>query len=285
MHRTTILALAVLAPAFGSRAQTTTTATAPAIIAAPFVQFAGSEANALSLVNGIAGGTPVVLTGTNGQPTTFTPATGPIGYANASIALDLAAQQLALEGVPNPTPSQIQTVLDGGNLTVPNSATTRAETGILRMNFSGQSWTQVASALQVNYATAVGIWDSTAGQLQNSGIGLNPTQLWGSGGAQAAANAAATTGTSGGGVAGTGTTGNGPGGPAPSGAAAAVGTPLSATTGAPQTATQAQSAPMPPLTPGGYGPPNTSTGLGSRTITGSGAASGGAPAGGASGGR
>ena len=80
-----------------------------------FSGFAGSEANAQSLVTGLRSGTPVTLTSTSttGGTTTTTaftldPPTRPMGYGNVFISLALAKQQLANYGITDPTPQEIQ---------------------------------------------------------------------------------------------------------------------------------------------------------------------------------
>lgn len=83
-----------------------------------FSGFAGSEANAQSLVTGLRSGTAVTLTSTSttgGTPTTtvftFDPPTRPMGYGNVFIGLALAKQQLAGYGITDPTPQEIQAAM------------------------------------------------------------------------------------------------------------------------------------------------------------------------------
>lgn len=78
-------------------------------IAGDFTTFAGSDANAQSLVTGLRSGTPITLTDTSstgGATTTtltFDPPTRPMGYGNVFISLALARQQLASYGITDPT--------------------------------------------------------------------------------------------------------------------------------------------------------------------------------------
>jgi hypothetical protein len=92
-----------------------------ALVAAPFAawaenrdqlvkqysDFAGSEANSRSLVDGLRSGKEVKLS--DGKTTTtFTPATGKMGNGNIKIALSLAEANLAKQGITDPTPAQIK---------------------------------------------------------------------------------------------------------------------------------------------------------------------------------
>src|SRR5437764_8802978 len=72
-----------------------------------FSDFAGSEANSKSLVDGLRDGKEVKLTAGK-TTTTFTPPTGKMGNGNIKIALALAEADLKKQGVANPTPAQIK---------------------------------------------------------------------------------------------------------------------------------------------------------------------------------
>jgi hypothetical protein len=68
---------------------------------------AGSDANSKSLVDGLRDGKEVKLT--DGKTTTtFTPATGKMGYGNVKIALAIAEADLKKQGITNPTPEQLK---------------------------------------------------------------------------------------------------------------------------------------------------------------------------------
>jgi hypothetical protein len=72
--------------------------------------FAGSEANSKSLVDGLRNGKEVTLTNADGTTkTTFTPPTGKMGNGNVKIALAIAEADLKKQGITNPTPEQIKT--------------------------------------------------------------------------------------------------------------------------------------------------------------------------------
>ena len=73
-----------------------------------YSDFAGSEANSKSLVDGLRSGKEVKLTqGTT--TTTFTPPTGKMGNGNVKIALAIAEADLRKQGITDPTPEQLKT--------------------------------------------------------------------------------------------------------------------------------------------------------------------------------
>lgn len=159
------LALAAGLGAAAANAQTTadtdtgtTPATAPATastptsrLAARFSDWAGSSENATSLVTGLRTGTPITLTsggsadGTAGA-TTFTSPTKPMGYGNIRIAIALAQQQLASQGITQPTAQQMQTSLMGGTFTNADGTQTTTQ-GILQMRASGMGWGKIANSM------------------------------------------------------------------------------------------------------------------------------------------
>ena len=127
-------------------------------IASNFVTLAGSQENALALVNALRNGTDVTLTtvvlppeGSTEPPTTttttFTPPTGKMGWGNVKHSLALAQDALARAGVANPTAEQLQTALNGGDIVVTNAdGTTNTTTlrGILTMRAEGMGWGNIA---------------------------------------------------------------------------------------------------------------------------------------------
>jgi hypothetical protein len=120
-----------------------------------YATFAGGETNATALVNGLRSGTAVSLTATvNGQSTTttFTPATGAMGYGNVALALSLAQQDLAKAGITQPTPAEIQAALEGGSVTTGSGSTAVVTqlTGVLALRTQGQGWGQIAQTLGVS---------------------------------------------------------------------------------------------------------------------------------------
>ncbi|HEX7632011.1 MAG TPA: hypothetical protein VF388_07760 [Lacunisphaera sp.] len=120
-------------------------------IGAKFTTFAGSADNATALVTGLHDGTAITLSSTvNGQTTTttFTPATGKLGYGNTFIALALAQGSLAKAGITSPTPAQIQAALNGGPVTG-SSGTAVTLTGVLTLRATGEGWGDIAKTLDL----------------------------------------------------------------------------------------------------------------------------------------
>ena len=143
-------------------------------IASNFTALAGSEKNALALVNALRNGTNATLTypaapSTTGTPppstagtpppvttgtpppvtTTYDPPTGKMGWGNVKIALALAQASLASVGITKPTAAQLQAALNGGDVTVKNAdgtTTTTTLKGVLQMRASGMGWGQIAQA-------------------------------------------------------------------------------------------------------------------------------------------
>jgi hypothetical protein len=129
-------------------------------IASNFVTLAGSQENALALVNALRNGTDVTLTtvvpppeGSTEPPTTttttFTPPTGKMGWGNVKHSLALAQDALARAGIANPTAEQLQTALTGGDIVVTNAdgtTTTTTLRGILTMRAEGMGWGNIAKA-------------------------------------------------------------------------------------------------------------------------------------------
>jgi len=124
-------------------------------IAANFTALAGSDENALALVNALRTGEAVKLTyaptGTATTPTVVTldPPTGNMGWGNVKISLALAKDQLARLGITNPTAEQLQAALNGGSVTVTNANGTTTTTplrGVLQMRADGMGWGEIAQA-------------------------------------------------------------------------------------------------------------------------------------------
>lgn len=154
-------ALAQTAGSTTTAATTTspTTATAGTKLSNNFSDWAGSPENSAALVNGLRTGQPITLSsapavGTTGgvaavTTTTFTPPTKPMGYGNIRIALSLAQQQLASQGITQPTPQQLQTALMGGPLTTTNGTTVQTSDmqGVLQMRADGMGWGKIANTM------------------------------------------------------------------------------------------------------------------------------------------
>jgi hypothetical protein len=138
------LAAALLASGAASAAE-------PKLISPDFVTFAGSSANADSLVGGLRSGSPITLSSTDSAgvttTNTFSPATGSMGNGNVRIALLLAKQQLAGVGITQPTAQQIQASLIGGDVIV-NGQTTTLQ-GVTTLRAGGMGWGRIAQTYGV----------------------------------------------------------------------------------------------------------------------------------------
>lgn len=93
-----------------------------------YTPLAGSEANAKTLVNGLASGSDFTLNGVK-----FDPPTRKMGNGEVNIALQLAEKQL---GTTTPTAQQLQAALIG----------TSATPGILALRAEGKGWGQIAQS-------------------------------------------------------------------------------------------------------------------------------------------
>ena len=126
-------------------------------IISEFSEFAGSEANARSLVAGLRQGSEITLTvpangGRPGTATRFTPPTRPLDYGDVRISLALARGQLAQLGIDRPTPAQIKAVLAGGGVAtrVSGQATTPyLLPGVLQLRAGGIGWAKIADTMGV----------------------------------------------------------------------------------------------------------------------------------------
>jgi hypothetical protein len=141
-------------------------------IASSFTSLAGSQDNALALVNGLRNGTSVTLTtptdatgtGTTGTTsggtgstgtttgtttdstsTTITPPTGRMGWGEVFISLALAKAELANLGITDPTAEQLQAALTGGSITQADGTVVDVK-GVLEMRADGMGWGRIAQA-------------------------------------------------------------------------------------------------------------------------------------------
>lgn len=132
---------------------TTATATQQSTVAtrldSMFSTFAGSSANAQSLVQGLRTGSSITLIDANNVATTFSPPTKPMGWGNVKIALALAQAELTKAGISNPTPADIQAALNGGTV---NNVTFA---GVLAQRAGGMGWGQIAHADGLNLGKVV----------------------------------------------------------------------------------------------------------------------------------
>ena len=153
-------------PSVISAAGVSTTSSSPgsvpmARLVATFSTFAGSPANAQALVEGLRAGTSISLVDASNVTTTFTPATGAMGWGNVKIALALAQAELTKAGVTNPTPVDIEAALNGG--TVTNETMSTTFTGVLAQRASGMGWGRIAHAGSLNLGKVVSAASKPAG--------------------------------------------------------------------------------------------------------------------------
>jgi hypothetical protein len=140
-----LTALATTVPFAASLAQTGDTKSQTEVdrLASQYSTFAGSDANALALVTGLRDDSTITLTPTDTtqKQASFDPATSKLGFGNINIALALAKKELADLGISQPSPEQIQAVMNGGTVgsdTFP---------GILKLRAEGMGWGQIANSL------------------------------------------------------------------------------------------------------------------------------------------
>ena len=127
-------------------------------LSAEYRMLAGSDCNARSLVEGLRDGVPITLTcaAGNGGVASFLPLTGRMGYSNVAIALALARQQLAGQGIAEPSPHQLQAALVGGKIVSPLSGYAVRLPGILQLKKDGKGWGKIAGLLGVRLGDALG---------------------------------------------------------------------------------------------------------------------------------
>lgn len=132
-------------------------------IISSFSDFAGSEANARSLVTGLRQGSEITLTvpASGGQPgtaTRFTPPTRPLDYGDVRISLALARIQLAQLGIARPTPAQIKAVLAGGGVATRVSGQATIPfllPGVLQLRAGGIGWAKIADTMGATLGPAM----------------------------------------------------------------------------------------------------------------------------------
>ena len=149
------------APAPESGAVSSAEPQAQSRLVADFSAFAGSDANARSLVAGLRQGSEITLAaagGPAGPAVRFTPPTRPMDYGNVRIALVLAREQLAQFGITRANPAQLKAVLIGGGVASRASegvATPVLLPGVLQMRSGGMGWQPIASSMGVTLAQAM----------------------------------------------------------------------------------------------------------------------------------
>lgn len=119
-------------------------------MAKEFSGLAGSEDNALKLIDGLRKGTPIRLDD-NPQSTTITPSGG-TGYGNVFIVLALSQAALTQSGNTSPTSEQLSTTING----------------VLEKRSSGMGWGQIAKDLDLNLGKVISSIKSGKDRLETS---------------------------------------------------------------------------------------------------------------------
>lgn len=117
-------------------------------IAANFTRLAGSEENALALVNALRSGDMVrLVAATHGMEvpdtTAFETTAGAMEWKAVRLSLTRAQDSLARAGIRHPSAEQLQAALLGGDVTDANG-TTRTLTGALPVHASGRDRGEIA---------------------------------------------------------------------------------------------------------------------------------------------
>ena len=112
--------------AFAFSAADTLAAAQPSQLVSQYSSWAGSKSNADSLVRGLRGGTPVMLSTTGADRTVslagFTPSAR-MSDEQVAAALAQARASLARLGIQRPSAEQIQAALIGGEVQLPRGGT------------------------------------------------------------------------------------------------------------------------------------------------------------------
>ena len=125
-------------------------ATTVAKIASGFINLAGSEENAVALVEALYHGQPVKLvyaaTSEDALPavTSIEPPTGALEWNDVRMALMLARDALVSVGISRPPGEQLRSVLLGGDFVAPSGRLVSFR-GVLQMRAEGHNWGRIAS--------------------------------------------------------------------------------------------------------------------------------------------
>ena len=120
-----------------------------------FSDFAGSDANAQSLVQALRTGSTVNLMAQDGSSVSFAVPTSTMGNGEVAISLGLAQQSLANAGITDPTPQQLQAALVGGTVTTADGDQVQLA-GVLAERQAGMAWGRIAQADGVKLGKLVG---------------------------------------------------------------------------------------------------------------------------------
>ena len=120
-------------------------------VAAGFVNLAGSEDNAVALVEALYHGQPVQLVWPSAATeaslpavTTIEPPTVPMDWDDVRLALILARDALASVGIVRPAGEQLRAVFMGGEFVAPSGRRVGFR-GVLQMRSEGFNWGRIAS--------------------------------------------------------------------------------------------------------------------------------------------
>jgi hypothetical protein len=188
--RAVLLGAAMAAPVVQAAQPQGNSLQAESALVNKYAAFSGSQQNAISLVNGLRNGTQITIQpavpgcapvppppgnlppslppGSQPPglppslvpspppppavlPATFTPPTGNLGYGNVDIAINLAQQQLAKAGLPQPTPDQVRASFMGGVVRTCAGASSTLQ-GILVLRAAKQGWGSIASQLGLDFS-------------------------------------------------------------------------------------------------------------------------------------
>jgi hypothetical protein len=119
-------------------------------MAKEFAELAGSEENALKLIEGLRQGNPVRLDD-DPQATTISPSSG-TGYGNVFITLALSQAALTQSGNTAPTSEQLSSTISG----------------VLEKRGSGMGWGQIAKDLDLNLGKVISSIKSGKDRLETS---------------------------------------------------------------------------------------------------------------------
>lgn len=108
-----------------------------------FTPWLGNREDTEALVNTLRTGQPTRPTGAAGVG----PATGPMGYGEARLALKMAQGTLAQQGVAQPDTEQLRAALHGGAAETPSGV--QELPGVLPLRAQGLGWTAIAERSNV----------------------------------------------------------------------------------------------------------------------------------------
>ena len=112
-------------------------------LVAEFTPWLGNREDTEALVNTLRTGEPTRPSGAAGVG----PATGPMGYGEARLALKMAQSTLAQQGVTQPDTEQLRAALHGGTAQTPGGV--QELPGVLPLRAQGMGWAAIAERTHV----------------------------------------------------------------------------------------------------------------------------------------